>query len=129
MSRAGTPRYEDAGERLIGPDGVSWYNIAEWLEPDEVSIILGNGATLAIDWCEEWEWPAELRPELEELIVSSLESHRRAAGRSGSVILAPELWAQYEGGPLLVVLSEETAKRRNVISRFKKPDPSVFRKR
>jgi hypothetical protein len=126
VTRSDTPRYEEAGERLIGPDGVTWYNLAEWLEPDEVRALVDKGVPLAIDWCEEWEWPADLRPEVESMMVSTLESHRLSAGRSGEVILAPELWAQYENGPLLVVLSEETAKRRNVISKFKRLDPALL---
>lgn len=123
---AGLPRYEDSGERLVGPDGVSWYTVAEWLEPDEVRLLVGKGVPLAIDWCEGWEWPGGLRPEVEAMLASGLRSHRLSAGRSGAVILAPELWARYEGGPLLVVLSEEVAKRRNVISGFTRVDPALL---
>jgi len=116
------PHYLDEGERFIGPDGSSWHEVAEWLEPDEVASLVKRGALTAIDSCEEWEWDAPLTSEVMDQVVTSEESHRRAGvlRNSGEVILAPSLWVEDGGSRRLVILSEEVAKKKKVIASFSK---------
>lgn len=98
---------------------MSWAVVADWLEPWEVEGLATRGVPLAVEWCGWWEWPARLRPEVRELLVSVERSNSLARGKyPDAVMLMPTLWTRYEGGPLLVTLSESAPLRRKVLAAY-----------
>jgi hypothetical protein len=111
------PRY-DSG-RLVGPDGAYWDELVEWLEPDEVTMLVDRGAIVSVDQCDGWSWDRGLDDEVMRDVVTTDESHRRARGKySGEVIMRASLWEQDGSSRRLVLLSEETAKKRSVLKEF-----------
>ncbi len=116
-SESSLPRYDQETGNLVGPDGGSWREIKAWLEPDEVRRWRDSGALVAIDECHVgWTWNAKLTQEAMSQVVTALESHRLAKGKyPEALILAASLWENVADGRKLVVLSEESPKRRRVI--------------
>ncbi|WP_137816982.1 hypothetical protein [Gandjariella thermophila] len=114
------PKYREGGKVLIGPDGRSWREVTGWLEPDEVVSLSRSGTIIAVDECAGWSWDVPLDDSVLTRVVSADISHRLARRKyPEAVILAPSLWREYGSGEQLIVLSEETPKKKDVIEELR----------
>ena len=114
-----SPHFADDGDLLIDPHGVSWREVAEWLEPDEVTALVRDGALVSVAECADWRWDCTLDDEIMKDVVTAEESHRRARGKyTRETILAASAWEEDGGSRRLVLLTEENAKKRSVLREF-----------
>jgi hypothetical protein len=103
-------------ESIIGPDGIAWREVTGWLEPDDVRNLVDLGARIAIHDCDGWRWGVKFDERVAHRLVTAERSHGLARGKyPEEVILAASLWEIEGSGDRLVVLAEETPKRRKII--------------
>jgi hypothetical protein len=103
------------GGLLWDRSGQPWRRTAEWLDPDEVSVLLAAGASWLVQWCSQgFTWSDESTVTVAEVRAKTLDRKKAQRSRGKRVtrtVMVAERWQNHAGHDLVVFFESGPAPR------------------